>query len=88
MTTKPVTEIKRHATKIIAKLQIDRTPVTITQHGRSAAVLLDVETYDELTHRLALLEGITRGERAFAEGRLVSHASAKKRLQKWLGRKR
>lgn len=86
MSTRPVTEIKRHATRIIAKLKSDRRPVVITQHGRSAAVLLDVETYDELKRRLALLEGIARGERAFAEGRTVSHARAKKRLSRWLKR--
>ncbi|WP_437297471.1 type II toxin-antitoxin system prevent-host-death family antitoxin [Sorangium sp. So ce426] len=39
-TVKPVTEIKRHATEIIAQLQADHVPVLITEHGRSAAVLL------------------------------------------------
>jgi prevent-host-death family protein len=87
-TLRPVTEIKRHATRIIAQLQSDRVPVVITEHGRSAAVLLDVETYETLRRRLSLLEGIARGERAFAEGRVVSHAGAKKRLGRWLGKHR
>ena len=86
--TKPVTEVKRHATEIIAQLQTDRVPVMITEHGRSAAVLIDVETYDSLNARLSLLEGIARGERAFSEGRIVSHEDAKKRLGRWLGRRR
>lgn len=80
----PVTEVKRRATEIIARLQKERVPVLITEHGRSAAVLLDVESYDELLRRLELLEGIARGERAFAEGRVVSHKAAKKRMQRWL----
>ena len=83
-TLKPVTEVKRHATEIIAQLQADRVPVLITQHGRSAAVLLDIHTYEELMRRLEVLEGIARGERAFVEGRVVSHAEAKKRLGRWL----
>ena len=82
--TKPVTEIKRHATEIIAQLRESRETVVITEHGRSAAVLLDVETYDRMTARLALLEGIARGERAFAEGRIVAHKEAKRRLGRWL----
>ena len=45
---KPVTEVKRHATEIIGKLREDRVPVLITEHGRSAAVLLDVASYEEL----------------------------------------
>ena len=65
---KPVTEIKRHATEILARLRRDRVPVLITEHGRSAAVLVDVDDYQTLLDRLALLEGVARGERAFAEG--------------------
>jgi len=85
---KPVTEIKRHATEILARLRADREPIVITEHGRPEAVLLDVESYEELQRRLGLLEGIARGERAFGEGRAVSHQQAKKRLARWLGRRR
>ena len=56
----------------------------ITQHGRPAAYLVDVETYERLNQRLAILEGIARGERAIEQGRVVSHAVAKKRLARWL----
>ena len=80
---RPVTEVKRRATEIIGQLRKDRVPVLITQHGRSAAVLLDTATYAELLGRLAILEGIARGERAYAEGRVVSHRDAKKRLGRW-----
>ena len=81
---KPVTEIKRRATEILSQLQADRVPVLITEHGRSAAVLLDVESYQDLLRRLEILEGIARGERAFSEGRVVTHREAKKRLGRWL----
>lgn len=81
----PVTEIKRRATEIIAKLRDDRVPIMITEHGRSAAILLDVSEYEHLLRRLQILEGIARGERAALEGRVVSHAQAKKRLGRWLG---
>jgi len=80
----PVTDVKRRATEIIARLRKDQIPVLITEHGRSAAVLLDVESYDALLRRLEILEGIARGERAFTEGRVVSHKNAKKRMRRWL----
>ena len=79
----PVTEVKRRATAILHQLRKDHRPVLITEHGRSAAVLLDVDSYEELQRRLALLEGIARGERAYAEGRVISHAEARKRLGRW-----
>jgi predicted transcriptional regulator len=37
-----------------------------------------------MEQRMAILEGIARGEQAVAEGRVVSHAQAKKRLARWL----
>ncbi len=52
---KPVTEIKRRATEIIDELRKDPTPILITMHGRSAAVLLDVDAYDEIQRRLDAL---------------------------------
>jgi prevent-host-death family protein len=86
--TKPVTALKRHATEILAELEEERRPLLITEHGRSAAVMLDVASYQGLLDRMALLEGIARGERAILEGRVVSHAAAKQRLRRWLPRSR
>ena len=72
------------ATEIIAELGTERDPVLITQHGRPAAYLVDVETYEQTQRRLAVLEGIARGERAIEEGRVVSHTEAKRRMARWL----
>lgn len=84
MRTELVTTLKRRATKILAGLDRERTPVLITQHGRPAAYLVDVESYEKIGRRLAILEGIARGERALEQGRVLSHAQAKKRLARWL----
>ncbi len=61
MRTELVTALKRKATEIISDLGRDRDPVLITQHGRPAAYLVDVETYERLQQPLAILEGIARG---------------------------
>lgn len=84
MRTELVTTLKRKATEIIAGLDAEQDPVLITQHGKPAAYLMAVETFDTLTRRLGLLEGIARGERAVEEGRVVTHAEAKKRMSRWL----
>jgi prevent-host-death family protein len=83
MRTELVTTLKRKATEIIAGLEA-RHPVLITQHGRPAAYLVDVGTYENTQRRLAILEGIARGERAVEEGRAVGHSEAKKRMARWL----
>ncbi len=84
MRTELVTTLKRKATEIISALDRDHEPVLITQHGKPAAYLVDVETFERLQRRLSMLEGIARGERAVEDGRTLSHAKAKKRLARWL----
>lgn len=84
MRTELVTTLKRKATEIISELSNEKTPILITQHGRPAAYLIDVATFDELQQQLEILRGIARGERAVEEGRTVSHAQAKRRMARWL----
>ena len=84
MKTQLVTTLKRHATEILDDLEEDPDPVLITQHGRPAAYLVDVETFENLRQRLSILEGIARGERAIDEGRVLSHSKAKVRMKRWL----
>lgn len=81
---RPVTEVKRRATAIIRELQHDRQPVLVTERGRAAAVLVDVQTWEQMADRLELLEGIARGERALGEGRVLTQAQARKRMRRWL----
>ena len=84
MRTELVTTLKRQATELLSDIERDREPILITQHGLPSAYLVDVETYHRQQQRMAILEGIARGEMAVAEGRTVSHAEAKVRLARWL----
>ena len=84
MKTELVTALKRHATEIIAGLQSEKNPILITQHGKPAAYLVDVQSYEELSRRLSVVEGLALGEQAIREGRVHSQSEAKRRLSKWL----
>ena len=84
MRTELVTTLKRQATELLSDIERDKEPILITQHGLPSAYLLDVETYELMEQRMAILEGIARVEQAVAEGRVASHAQAKKRLARWL----
>lgn len=81
-----VTTLKRQATDLLAEIERDREPILITQHGRPGAYLVDVETYETQQRRMAILEGIARGERDLAEGRSLDHAQAVKRLSRRMRR--
>jgi prevent-host-death family protein len=79
-----VTNLKRQATKILAELHTSKETVLITEHGQPSAYLVDVQDYEFMQRRLALLEGLSKGERAILEGRITPHEQAKERMQKWL----
>jgi prevent-host-death family protein len=84
MRTELVTTLKRQATELLSELERDKEPILITQHGLPSAYLVDVESFELLQQRMAVLEGIARGEMAMAEGRVVPHAEAKTRMARWL----
>ena len=84
MRTELVTTLKRQATDLLADIERDRKPILITQHGLPSAYLVDVESYQLQQERMAVLEGIARGEMAIAEGRTLSQAQAEKRLTRRL----
>jgi prevent-host-death family protein len=84
MRTELVTTLKRQATELLSDIERDKQPILITQHGLPSAYLVDVESYQLMQQRMAVLEGIARGEQAIAEGRVVTHAQARKRLARWL----
>jgi len=80
MRTELVTTLKRKATDLLDDIARDREPILITQHGLPSAYLVDVETYETQQRRMAILEGIARGEMALAEGRTLTHAQVKARF--------
>lgn len=84
MRTELVTTLKRQATELLSELERSKKPILITQHGLPSAYLVDVESFESLQQRMAVLEGIARGEMAAAEGRVLSHEQAKAKMSRWL----
>jgi len=84
MKTELVTTLKRQATRIIEDLRKERHPIMITEHGKPAAYLIDVETFEANEKRMQLLEELARGEKAFSEGRILSNQAAKQKMARWL----
>jgi antitoxin YefM len=82
----PVTEFRANAAQFIVQVQETGKPVILTQHGRSAAVLLDVESYELMLDELALLRDVRLGEEQVAAGKSRGHAAVAKKLRQRLKR--
>lgn len=78
---RPVTEFRANASAFLDQVRETRRPVVLTQHGRSAAVLLNVEVYEGLLDEVALLRDIKTAEGQVAAGKTAAHASVAKRLR-------
>ncbi len=82
----PVTEFRAKAAQFIEQVQATGEPVILTQHGRSAAVLLDVDSYERMVDELALLRDVRLAEEQVAAGKVRSHAAVARTLQARLKR--
>jgi len=82
----PVTEFRAKAAQFIEQVRETGEPVFLTQHGRSAAVLLDVDAYESLMDELALLRDVRTAEKQVAAGKGLSHAAVGKKLRSRIAR--
>ena len=78
---RPVTEFRANASAFLDQVQSTKRPVVLTQHGRSAAVLLDVGVYEDLLDEVALLRDIRTAEGQVDAGKVAPHSVVARRLK-------
>ncbi len=81
---RPLTEFRARAAAVVQQVQDTKRPVILTQHGRSAAVLLDVDAYEALLDELALLRDVREAEGQVAAGQAVAHGTVARQLRQRL----
>ena len=72
----PLSAFRGNVAGFIKQVQTTHRPLVITNHGRSAAVLLDVEKYEELLEQLELLQDIHTYELQLTTGKGLTHDDA------------
>lgn len=78
---RPVTEFRSHASAVIEQVQRTKRPVVLTQHGRSAAVLLNVGVYEDLVDEVAVIRDIRTAEAQLDAGMGIPHEVVERRLR-------
>lgn len=82
----PVTEFRANSAQVIRQVRETGAPVFLTQNGRGAAVLLDVESYEAMIEELELLRDVRTSEAQLATGKGRSHSAVAKSLKARLAR--
>lgn len=82
---RPLSEFRANAAAFVNQVRETRRPLILTQHGRSAAVLLDVKAYEDLIEHAELLHDVQLAEMQISEGKYIEHADFKKYIFERLG---
>lgn len=82
---KPISYIKSHTAEMIRQVRDNKNPIVITQNGEAKAVILDIDSYQNLVDAVNLMKIISIGDRDIKNGKTVSHEDVKKHVEKLLG---
>lgn len=83
---KPVSEFRANAAKLIERVRDTGRPLVLTQRGHSAAVVLDVNEYENLVEEVELLRDVQLAEKQIESGKGVSNRKAKQEIRRRLQR--
>ena len=77
---RPLSDFRANVASIIEEIKRTKRPVVLTQHGRSAAVMIDVGEYERILDKLELLSDIQIAENQLESGKGLRHEQAKKQI--------
>jgi antitoxin YefM len=67
----PLTDFRNNIKKYLKEISIHKKPIVLTQHGKSAAVIMDAGKYQEMQDQIDFLQKVAVGLEDYREGRTV-----------------
>jgi len=64
----PVADLRQDVTTVFKKLQNSDTPLFVTEHGRTIAVIQNIGAYEKSEHERELLNLLAVGEKEITAG--------------------
>ena len=77
----PLSTFRANAASFVQQVRETKRPLVLTQHGRSAAVVLDVEEYEALVEQVELLRDVRTAEYELDSGQGIDSDAAEARLR-------
>lgn len=74
----PLSEFRSNASGFLSQIRKTKRPLVITQNGKSAAVLIDIDEYERLVDKLELIEEIEIAVNQITEQKGIGHIAAHK----------
>lgn len=82
----PLSEFRKKSADFIKRLKNEKHPIVLTQHGKSAAVLMDVAEYERFTKKLELLEDLLEAKQQVEQGETYTMEEARQRIENHLSK--
>ncbi|NQT26396.1 type II toxin-antitoxin system Phd/YefM family antitoxin [candidate division KSB1 bacterium] len=79
---RPLSDFRANVASIIDEIRNTKRPLIITQHGKSAAVMLDVTEYESMMDKIELLSEINIAETEIQNGKGINHKDVKNMIYK------
>jgi len=81
----PVSEFRADINTMIQKTKTTHRPIVLTQHGKTSAVVMDINDYQRLVYERQLFEDIRISQEQVANGQVLTTSELKARLKKRFG---
>lgn len=82
----PLSEFRKKSADFMKRLKKEKQPIVLTQHGKSAAVLMDVSEYERFTKKMEMLEDLLEAKQQVEQGKIYSMDEAKERIENHLSK--
>ena len=82
----PLSEFRKKSADFIKRLKKEKHPIVLTQHGKSAAVLMDVAEYERISKKMEMLEDLLEAKQQVEQGNTFTMQEARDRVEKHLSK--
>ncbi len=82
----PLSAFRANAAGFLDQVRATKRPLVLTQHGKSAAVVLDVDEYEALVDEIEVIRDIRQAKAELARGEGIPHEEVVAELRARLNR--
>lgn len=77
----PLSSFRSNLSTYVEQVKKTKRPLVLTQNGKSAAILLDVDHYENLLDKIELMEELQKSAKDIKAGKVKDHKTLMKELK-------